>query len=219
MQDKTTKIFKVNQTGNDDVVSIEGETNQISVIPIDQRVGRAVKKLRQSHGLTLTDLSAGASLSPGMISRIENGQSSASLEVLERICSSLGLSMTSFMSEIDKPQGSAQLIKKNDQPEVVRTGTRFGHSYKLLSYQCGPNQPFEPFLIEMDKDSEEYPRFQHPGLEFIFMLEGRMRYDFGDKSYLLEPGDAFTFSGEVEHGPGELITEKVVFISIINHLL
>lgn len=154
-------------------------------------------------------------MSSAMLSRIENGQAGASLDVLERICEALGISITSVFKEVEKIEGSAQLIKAKDQPEVVRSGTKHGHTYKLLSYHRGPRQPFEPFLIEMDKDSENYPRFQHPGTEFIFMLSGRMRYQFGDKSFLVEQGDAFTFSGEVEHGPAALLSEKVQFVCVI----
>ena len=212
----TSKVVNL-KPDNDTGDAVDQFESQTSMIPIDNRVGGFVRNKRQERGLTLADLTLGTNLSAGMLSRIENGQSSASLDVLERICGALGISLANLMVEIDTSQGSAQLIKKDDQLEVVRTGTRFGHNYKLLSYQRGPKQPFEPFLIEMDRESEEYPTFRHPGVEFLYMLEGRMNYKFGDKLYLLEPGDAFTFSGEVEHGPGELMTDKVKFMSTIYH--
>lgn len=184
-------------------------------IPIDMRVGSAVRRKRQQLGLTLSEISAGCGLSSAMLSRIENGQNAASLEVLERISGTLGVKLTFLISEIDKPQGIAQLLKTGEQPEVVRTGSRYGHNYRLLSYQRGANRLFEPFLIHLDRESEEFPRFQHPGTEFIYMLEGSMMYRFGDNFYLLEPGDAFTFSGEVMHGPQDVLTEAVKFIAII----
>jgi len=84
--------------------------------------------------------------------------------------------------------------------EVVRTGTKHGHSYKLLSYERGPKKTFEPFLIEMGQNSEGYPAspIQEPSLSF--MLSGRMDYRLGDKTYLIEPGDAFTFSARSNMG-------------------
>lgn len=186
-------------------------------IPIDMRVGAVVRRKRRQLGLTLAEISAGCGLSPAMLSRIENGQNAASLAVLERISGALGVKLSFLMSEIDKPQGMAQHLKSGEQPEVIRTGSRYGHNYRLLSYQRGANRLFEPFLIHLDRESEEFPRFQHPGTEFIYILEGRMKYKFGDNSYLLEPGDAFTFSGEVMHGPEDVLTEAVKFIAIIFH--
>ncbi len=184
-------------------------------IPIDQRIGLAIRKRRKGLGLTLSDLGSGSSVSSAMISRIENGQAAASLEVLERICTALGANLSGIFKEIETHEGTAQLVKAANQMEVVRTGTRHGHTYRLLSYHRGPRQPFEPFMIEMDRESEIYPRFQHPGIEFIYMIAGRVEYQFGDKTFLIEPGDAFTFSGEVEHGPGRLLDDKIQFISMI----
>ena len=92
---------------------------------------------------------------------------------------------------------------------------RYGYTYKLLSYDKGPKKLFDPFFIEMDKKSQSYPRFAHPGTEFIYMLQGRVEYRFGEYTYLLEPGDAFTFSGDVVHGPEKLLDERAKFISII----
>ena len=84
----------------------------------------------------------------------------------------------------------------------MRRGTKSGHTYHLLAYGQGPVKLFEPFLITMNDDTEHYPVFQHPGTEFLYMLEGRMEYRHGQHTYLLTPGDALSFRGEVPHGPG-----------------
>lgn len=183
--------------------------------PIEFRIGAAIRRRRLALKLTLADVAQGASMSAAMLSRIENGQAGVNLDTFERLSQSLGVPMSMLLGEIEERQGQAQLIRADDQVEVVRTGTKHGHTYRLLSYSRGPQKIFEPFLIEMDKDSESYPRFRHPGTEFIYMLDGTMTYQFGDKQFNLAPGDAFTFSGEIEHGPAALGSEKVTFISMI----
>jgi transcriptional regulator with XRE-family HTH domain len=184
--------------------------------PIDQRAGTAIRRSRLERGLTLNDVASAANMSVPMLSRIENGQSTGSLTMLERICSALGIDLATLFREIEQSSGTAQLIKAADQMEVVRSGTKYGHTYRLLSYHRGPRKAFEPFLIDMDKESSEsYPRFQHPGTEFIYMLNGRMEYRFGDRTFLVEPGDAFTFSGNVLHGPEKLLDDHIQFITIV----
>ncbi|WGR93462.1 XRE family transcriptional regulator [Bradyrhizobium sp. ISRA443] len=183
--------------------------------PIDERTGAAIRRARVERGLTLSDVASAASISVPMLSRFETGQSTASLVLLERICAVLGTDLPTLFSEIEQARGEAQLIKASDQMEVVRSGTKHGHTYRLLSYHKGPRKLFEPFLINMDKESESYPRFQHPGTEFIYMLSGRMEYRFGDRTFLVEPGDAFTFSGGVLHGPEKLLDDRIQFITII----
>ena len=60
-------------------------------------VGRQVRKLRQAKNLTVTDLSNASSVSLAMISKIENGQTSASLNTLERIATALSASILSLI--------------------------------------------------------------------------------------------------------------------------
>lgn len=184
-------------------------------VPLEKRIGEVVKQLRSEANLTLADLSAGARISSAMLSRIENGVATASLDALERLCIALGINLSDLFRRTDHKEGTAQLVKRSEQMEVVRVGTKYGYTYKLLSYDKGPKKLFDPFFIEMDKKSQSYPRFAHPGTEFIYMLQGRVEYRFGDLTYLLEPGDAFTFSGDVVHGPERLLDEQAKFISII----
>jgi hypothetical protein len=55
--------------------------------------------------------------------------------------------------------------------------------YHLLAYDQGPVKLFEPFLITMDDDSQQYPTFQHPGTEFLYMLEGKLEYRCAQQTY------------------------------------
>ncbi|MFA5900241.1 MAG: XRE family transcriptional regulator [Hyphomicrobium sp.] len=192
-----------------------GPTTEQANLPLERRIGGVIKRRRLEANLTLSDLSAGAGLSSAMLSRIENGMATASLDALERISAAVGVNLSDIFRESESSQGSAQLLKKAEQMEVVRVGTKYGHTYRLLSYDRGPRKLFEPFFIEMDKKSESYPRFAHPGTEFIYMLQGRMEYRFGEETYLVEPGDAFTFSGNVVHGPERLLDERIRFLTII----
>jgi transcriptional regulator with XRE-family HTH domain len=184
-------------------------------VPLEKRIGEVLKQLRLEANLTLADVSAGSHISSAMLSRIENGMATASLDALERLCHALGIDLSDLFKRTDQKKGAAQLVKRSEQMEVVRVGTKYGYTYKLLSYDKGPKKLFDPFYIEMDKKSQSYPRFSHPGTEFIFMLQGRVKYRFGDLTYLLEPGDAFTFSGDVVHGPERLLDERAKFLSII----
>ena len=99
--------------------------------------------------------------------------------------------------------------------EVVRVGTKRGHTYHLLAYGSGPRKLFEPFLITMNDQSEAFPSFQHEGTEFIYMLHGKIAYRHGRNTYRLEPGDSLTFAGDVLHGPEHLIEVPIRFLSII----
>jgi transcriptional regulator with XRE-family HTH domain len=184
---------------------------------LDRHLGHAIRDQRLRNHLTIADVAALAGLSRGMLSKIENGQASTSLDALRRIAHALGVSMSSLFRGFDTPTGGAQLVKKGEGMEVVRRGTKKGHTYHLLAYGQGPRKLFEPFLISMDDASEVFPTFEHPGTEFIHMLEGKIEYRHGNERYVLEPGDSLTFRGDVPHGPERLIELPIRFLAIIHY--
>lgn len=184
----------------------------------DQHLGNFVRKYRLAQQLTLADVSTRADISRGMLSKIENGQTSASLNTLTRVARALGVTLSTMFSNYDVPVGGAQLVKAGHGIEVVRRGTKKGHTYHLLAYDKGPSpQLFEPFLITISDESEVFPRFEHSGIEFLYMIEGTIEYRHGQLTYLLEPGDSLTFRGETPHGPERLVEVPIRFLAIINY--
>jgi DNA-binding XRE family transcriptional regulator len=182
---------------------------------LERHLGNSIRELRQRQRLTIADVASQAQISRGMLSKIENGQAASSLDTLARLARVLGVSMAQLFRDFDSGGGGAQLIKRGAGMEVVRRGTKRGHTYHLLAYDKGPRRSFEPFLVTMDDASEVFPRFEHPGTEFIYLLEGRIEYRHGQETHVLEPGDALTFRGDVPHGPERLIEVPIKMLSII----
>lgn len=182
---------------------------------LERYLGNTIRDIRLKHGLTIADVANLAGISRGMLSKIENAQTATSLEVLSRLAQALGVSLTTLFRSYDVRAGSAQLVKEGEGMEVVRRGTKRGHTYHLLAYDQGPKKTFEPFLITIDHESETFPIFEHPGTEFIYMLEGCIEYRHGQNTYVLNPGDALTFEGEVPHGPEKLIQCPIRFLTVL----
>ncbi len=178
-------------------------------------IGATLRRERLAQHLTMNDVAELSAISAGMLSRIENAQTMPSLDTLERVCRALGLSLSSLFKNYDLPEGVARYVPAGQGMQVVRRGTRRGHDYELLAYDVGPRKLFEPFLITMDDQSEVFPRFQHPGLEFIHLLEGRLEYRHGKQLWTLGPGDSLSFQGEVPHGPERLLEVPIRMLCVI----
>ncbi|MBD2093206.1 helix-turn-helix transcriptional regulator [Microcoleus sp. FACHB-1515] len=192
-------------------VSIQAES-------LERYLGNAIRELRLRHGLTIAEVAEQVGISRGMLSKIENAQTATSLETIGKLASALGVSLSTLFRNYNMPDGSAQLVKSGEGMEVVRRGTKRGHTYHLLAYDRGSTKQFEPFLITMDDASEVFPTFEHPGTEFIYVLEGKLEYRHGQSTYLLEPGDSLTFAGDIPHGPEKLIELPIRFLAIIYYV-
>jgi transcriptional regulator with XRE-family HTH domain len=178
-------------------------------------VGASARRLRLAQGLTLAEVAHSAGISLGMLSRLETGDVSPSLDTLASLSAALGSNCAALFRDGGAAPSDAQHVRRGEGLEVVRRGTRRGHTYHLLASERGPKRVFEPFLVTLTDKSEEFPDFDHPGVEFIHILEGSLRYRHGAESYLLKPGDSLTFRGDVPHGPEKLLKLPVRMLSVI----
>ena len=111
---------------------------------IESFLGKIVKEHRTNQGLTIADLAEQSGLSRSMVSKIENGQVSTSLDSIVSIARALGISISALFKNFEHREGNAQHVKAGKGMEVVRRGTTKGHTYHLLAYDQGPVKLFEP---------------------------------------------------------------------------
>jgi transcriptional regulator with XRE-family HTH domain len=186
-----------------------GNSNKLEI-----SIGREVRAFRKKMELTITELAKLAGLSTGMLSKIENGIASPSLATLQALSNALNIPVTAFFRKFEEER-DASYVRAGEGLVIERRGTRAGHQYQLLGHSVGKSIAVEPYLISLTEKSEVFPLFQHTGMEFIYMLEGRMVYLHGDKSYHLSPGDSLFFDADAPHGPEELVALPIRFLSII----
>jgi transcriptional regulator with XRE-family HTH domain len=181
---------------------------------IHAAIARQLREQRRQLGLTVAQLSERSGISKGMLSKIENAQASPSLATLARLGEALGVPVTSFFRGLEE-EHDALHVRSGEGLDIVRRGTRVGHRYQLLGSVRGAAKRIEPVLVTLTEGSEVFPLFQHEGTEFIYMLRGRMTYGYGSTRYVMRPGDALEFAGEVPHGPVELTKLPITFLSVI----
>ena len=63
-------------------------------------IGSALRQARISQGRTLRDVAKAARVSLGYLSEVERGQKEASSELLAAICTALGLTLSTVMSDV-----------------------------------------------------------------------------------------------------------------------
>lgn len=176
-------------------------------------IANHVRGRRLEIGLTVGQLANRTGVSKGMISKIENVQTSPSLTTLERLAGALDMPVTSLFRGLAEER-DAVFVKAGAGPEIVRRGTRAGHVYELLGSLRGPYKRIEPLLVSLDERSEVFPQFQHTGIEMLYVLAGVMDYSHGRERYCMESGDTLLFEGDIPHGPTQLIETPIRFLSI-----
>ena len=183
---------------------------------LEVAIGREVRAFRRQQGITVADLAALTGLSIGMLSKIENGNTSPSLTTLQTLANALRVPLTAFFRRFEENREAVH-TKAGEGLEIEREGTRAGHQYNLLGH-IGANASgviVEPYLINLTEESDTFPTFQHGGIETIYMLEGEVMYRHSDSLYHLKPGDTLFFDADAPHGPEILEKLPARYLSII----
>ena len=181
---------------------------------LETEIGAEVRRLRKTYDLTVSELGVASGISAGMFSKIENGSISPSLSTLSSLSKALNIPLSSLFRETGE-QRDCSFVKAGTGVRIERRGTKAGHMYDLLGHSLDGEVTVEPYLITLKEDAEPYIDFRHAGVEFIYMLSGKVRYRHADRSYLLEPGDSLFFDAAGRHGPEELIKAPMTYLSII----
>ena len=185
---------------------------------LEVAIGREVRAFRRQQETTVADLSAQTGISIGMLSKIENGNTSPSLTTLQTLANALSVPLTSFFRRFEESRQAVH-TKSGEGLETDREGTRANHQYNLLGH-IGANASgviVEPYLITLSDKSDIFPTFQHGGIETIYMLEGEVDYRHGDEVYSLAPCDTLFFDADAPHGPEKLVKLPARYLSIISY--
>ena len=185
-------------------------------LSIAAAIGVQIRQLRKRQDITAAELAHQAGLSAGMLSKIENGTVSASLESLESLARALNVPLTSFLATYEERR-DCSYVPAGKGVTIERRGTKAGHQYQLLGHSIAGNLVVEPYLITLSDEAEPYPVFQHAGIEFIYMLTGAVTYRHADKLYPMKPGDSLFFDADAPHGPEELVKLPIRFLSVISY--
>lgn len=181
---------------------------------LERSIGHQVRGFRKKLDMTVAELARLADLSPGMLSKIENGLTSPSLATLQALSGALHVPVTAFFRQFEE-QRDATFVRRGEGLNIERRGTRSGHQYQLLGHTVRKSVAVEPYMITLTEESDVFPLFQHSGTEFIYMLDGRMDYHHDGAAYTLVPGDSLFFDATAPHGPATLTELPIRFLSVI----
>lgn len=164
-------------------------------------VGKKIKDVRESLGLSLKDLANRTGYSESILSQIENHFISPPLGALLKISNALDISVGALLGE--KKEEPFIIIRQGDEVPVSRVaskeGINYGYSYKSLGIGK-KDRHFEPFLITLEPMSIKHEGLSvHEGEEFIYVLKGSMEIQLRDYTEVLHAGDSIFYDSMIPH--------------------
>lgn len=180
----------------------------------DLDVGNRLKQFRRSAGMRLKDVADAAGCSESMLSKVENGQVSPSINMLHRLTKALGVTISSLFVTVEPDTPFVQ--RRGGRPILGVNSLRRGEGLTLESLT-----PYEIHghlqgqLHNLAPGASSDGAISHEGEEVGFVIEGSLELTVGDKTALLKEGDSFFFDSSRPHqfrNPGDTVT-RVVWVN------
>jgi XRE family transcriptional regulator, regulator of sulfur utilization len=178
-------------------------------------VGPRVRALREAMDLSLRDLAVRSGVSAPMLSQVERGETSPTLQVASRIAAGLELRLSQLL-RLDEG-GSVTVVRA---VERRRGGSpRSGHTFEILTAPL-PGQRAELSRHALAPGARtggtgDPPMHEAGSREIALVEEGTVVLDIDGERHELRAGDCVTFDADLPHhfenpGPEEAALLGVV---------
>jgi transcriptional regulator with XRE-family HTH domain len=178
-------------------------------------IGPRVRALREAMDLSLRDLAERSGVSAPMLSQVERGDTSPTLQVAARIAAGLELTLSQLL-RLDERAGRVVVVA----PEGRRTGGTGGHRYEVLTPPL-PGQRAEVTRHTLAAGTltggpGDPPRHEPGARETTLVEAGAVVLHIDGEAHALATGDCVTFDSDLPHhfeNPG---TEEAIMLAVVS---
>jgi transcriptional regulator with XRE-family HTH domain len=182
--------------------------------PAISAVGPRVKALREAMDLSLRDLSERSGVSAPMLSQVERGETSPTLQVAARIASGLELRLSQLL-RLDE-EGTVEIVRAGEG----RRGGKSGHTYVVLT------PPLPGLRSEVTRHTlqpgaatggpGDPPRHEPGARETATVEAGALTLHIDGAEHRLAAGDTVTFDADLPHHFANHTKEEAVLLAIVS---
>ena len=182
--------------------------------PTVAAVGPRVKALREAMDLSLRDLAVRSGVSAPMLSQVERGETSPTLQVAARIALGLELRLSQLL-RLDE-QGTVTIVRADER----RSGGAAGHRYEVLTPPL-PGQRSEVSRHTLAPGAATGgpgdPPMHEPGARETTIVEaGALTLLIDGAEHALAAGDSVTFDADLPHHFENHGKEEAVLLAIVS---
>ena len=165
---------------------------------VERIVRTRLRTLRTTLGLSLDDLAARTNLSASTISRIETGRRTIGLEVLLPLAKALQVDLDVLLD-----------VHSDDDVVIRPTASKSGGTTTWMLSR--PTAGTIAVKMRLQPTQRRPEQRVHPGHDWLFVLDGRVRLLLGEREVIVEEGEAAEFATMTPHAlaaidrPAEII--------------
>ncbi len=182
--------------------------------PLPVPVGPRIRNLREAMDLSLRDLAVRSGVSAPMLSQVERGETSPTLQVAARIAAGLELRLSQLL-RLDE-EGTVTIVRRDER----RRGGADGHGYEILTPPL-PGQRAEVSRHTLAPGASTGgpgdPPMHEPGARETAVVEtGLVTLLIDGARHDLRTGDCVTFDADLPHHFENHGKEEAALLAVVS---
>lgn len=164
-------------------------------------LGEKLRGLRLKKSMGLAELGKHTGLSPAMLSKLERGKLFPTLPTLLRIAMVFSVGLDYFFTD-ERKRHVVAIVRKKERLRFAEKmgGVEVAYHFESLDFPANERR-FSAFLAEFEAGrSDKVKLHQHAGVEFLYVVHGKLDLTIGSDVHSLEAGDSIYFDSSVRHG-------------------
>ena len=173
-------------------------------------IGAKLRRLRLRKSMGLIELGKHTGLSPALLSKLERDVMHPTLPTLLRISMVFSVGLEYFFNP--EPKTVVEIVRRKDRlrfpdsPEAAQPA----YFFESLDFPV-PSRRLNSYFAEFEGLSEPH---EHPGVELVYVLTGRLELTIAGTPHELGEGDAIYFDAAVPHSYGRVGSRKTTALVV-----
>jgi quercetin dioxygenase-like cupin family protein len=171
-----------------------------------------MKVLREIEEISAEALAKELNIDLALYEKYESGSVDIPLGFLYEFANRFHVQLTEILTGEEPKLHVYSLVRKDKGLKIERTKA---YEYLNLAYNF-TNKKMESFLVTVPPStSDDIHLNNHPGQEFNYILEGRLKIVIDKHDLILNQGDTLYFDSNYMHGMKALDGKEAKFLAII----
>lgn len=178
------------------------------------QIGRKIRVIRTEQKLSIQEVADRASITKGMLSKIENGRSIPSLPVLLGLIKALNVDIPFFFNGIYLDSDRRYILTRaNDTSTIEKETDTPGYNYQSAFGTTVSTETMEVVLLTIEPGAKR-EKVTTDAYEFKYIINGTVDYYLDDEVVSLEKGDFFFYDGRIPHVPINTGDDAVIMLVV-----
>ncbi|HHW47271.1 MAG TPA: helix-turn-helix transcriptional regulator [Clostridiaceae bacterium] len=181
---------------------------------IMSEIAERIREIRESCEMTREEAAERLHIPLEKYTSYEDAKSDIPISVLYEMARLFKVDLTDLLTGKPPRLQSYCLVRNGEGIEIERYK---GYSFQSLAFNF-KNKKVEPLLVTIEpEENKKMSLVTHPGQEFNYVLEGKLKIILGGTEIEMSKGDSIYFDPTIPHGQMAVNGEKAKFLTIILH--